>query len=395
MSPCPTITLKPGKEQSMLRFHPWVFSGAIKKMSEKPAEGQLVDVVSNEGLFLGKGHYQPSSISVRILSFQQEEIDLSFWKRRISNAWQVRKACGLTDSPATNVFRLIHGEGDDLPGLIADFYNGLLVTQMHSAGMYLERGLLAQAFREILGDRLLAIYDKSEGALPYHAPVKAVNGFIFGSGGEFIAKEYDKLFSIDYSLGQKTGFFIDQRENRRLLQEMARDREVLNMFCYTGGFSVYALAGGAKLVHSVDSSKQAIDLTRKNVLLNFGEENRHEAFATDAFDFLRQADQKYDLIILDPPAFAKHTDALKNALQGYKKLNARAIEAVRPGGIIFTFSCSQVVNRDAFRKAVFSGAAVAGRSVRILHQLSQPEDHPVNIYHPEGEYLKGLVLYVE
>jgi 23S rRNA (cytosine1962-C5)-methyltransferase len=395
MSQCPVITLKPGKEQSMMRFHPWVFSGAIKKMSEKPAEGQLVDVVSNEGDFLGKGHYQPSSISVRIISFRQEEINLAFWERRIRNAWNVRKACGLTDSSETNVFRLIHGEGDDLPGLIADFYNGLLVTQMHSAGMYLEREILAQAFKEVLGERLLAIYDKSEGALPYHAPVKAVNGFILGSCGEVTAKEHGKLFRIDYSEGQKTGFFIDQRENRRLLQQMAQDREVLNMFCYTGGFSVFALQGGAKLVHSVDSSKQAIDLTRQNIRLNFGDEIKHEAFATDAFDFLRQADNNYDLIILDPPAFAKHTDALRNALQGYKKLNARAIEAIRPGGIIFTFSCSQVVSRDAFRKAVFSGAAAAGRSVRILHQLSQPEDHPVNIYHPEGEYLKGLVLYVE
>lgn len=389
------IILKTGKDQSLLRFHPWVFSGAIKKMTGNPAEGELVDVYNNQDQFLARGHYQPSSIAVRILTFKNEAIDQDFLNRKIQKAWEVRATCGLTDHPRTNAIRLIHGEGDDLPGLIADFYDGVLVMQCHSYGMYLLRKQLADAFSYVLGNRLKAIFDKSDGTLPHQAPVKPVNEFILGHATDILVKENDNLFKIDFREGQKTGFFLDQRDNRDLLGKLSNGRKVLNMFCYTGGFSVYALRGGASLVHSVDSSKTAVEITRKNVKLNFGEDSRHEAYARDAFEFLKESDSRYDLIILDPPAFAKHNDAVRNALQGYKRLNAKAIEAIRPGGIIFTYSCSQVINRDAFRKAVFSGAAMAGRRVRILYQMSQPADHPVNIYHPESEYLKGLVLYVE
>jgi 23S rRNA (cytosine1962-C5)-methyltransferase len=398
MSNYPRIVLKPGKEASLLRFHPWVFSGAIKTIEGKPEEGALVNVFDSRGQFLALGHYQVGSIAVRIVSFEQCIADEQFWKKKLSLALEFRKVAGLAGSETTNVFRLVHGEGDGLPGLIADYYNGLLVTQMHSVGMYRTREMLANAFREIMGDKLWAIYDKSEGTLPFKAPIEKQNGYVWQgreSSGPVIVQENKLKFRIDPVTGQKTGFFIDQRENRELLRQMAGGKRVLNMFAYTGGFSVYALAGDAQLVHTVDSSKPAIEMAHANVDLNFPGDPRYAGFASDAMNFMKDIRDRYDLIVLDPPAFAKHGDALRNALKGYQRLNAKALEQIAPGGLIFTFSCSQVVSREQFRLAVFSAAAQAKRQVRILHQLSQPADHPINIYHPEGEYLKGLVLYVE
>jgi len=395
MSELPKIILKSGKDSSLLRFHPWVFSGAIKKIYGVAAEGGLVEVYDNKDQFLGVGHYQQGSIAVRILSFSPVRIDQSFWNNRIQKAFDLRKTIGLADNPQTSVYRLVYGEGDGLPGLIADLYGSVLVTQMHSVGMYLERDNLLKAFRTVLGDRITAVYDKSESTIPFHSDVKAVNGFLLGESKETEVLENGNRFLVDIQGGQKTGFFIDQRGNRNLLKEMSQGRRVLNLFGYTGGFSVYALRGGASMVHTVDSSRAAIELAQKNIELNFGSGSAHEAIAADAFEFLAGSAGQYDLIILDPPAFAKHNDVLHNALQGYKRLNAKAFEVIKPGGILFTFSCSQVVTRDAFRKIVFTAAAIAGRPVKILHQLSQPPDHPVNIYHPEGEYLKGLVLFVE
>jgi 23S rRNA (cytosine1962-C5)-methyltransferase len=390
------IILKPGKEQSMLRFHPWVFSGAIKEIKEKVTEGELVTVRSGSGEFLGTGHYQIGSIAVRIVSFREIPIDLTFWTEKILSAWNLRKASGLAGNPETNVFRLINAEGDGMPGLVVDYYNGVAVMQSHSIGMYLQRTEIAEAMHAVLGESLVAVYDKSAKTLPFKAGISPADGYVTGHPDDnHEVMEYGLRFKVDWEEGQKTGFFIDQRENRRLVQEMSAGRDVLNMFCYTGGFSFSALRGGAKTVHSVDSSAKAIELTRSNVELNFPNDPRHEAFATDAFTFLRDIRDKYDLIILDPPAFAKHRDALPQATQGYKRLNTRAFEQIKPGGIVFTFSCSQIVSREKFREAVFSAAAISGRTVRILYQLSQPADHPVNIYHPEGEYLKGLVLYVE
>ncbi|MDE6451269.1 MAG: class I SAM-dependent rRNA methyltransferase, partial [Odoribacter sp.] len=335
------------------------------------------------------------SIAIRILTFQDEAIDYDFWKRRITNAWKMRQNLGLTDSATNNVYRLIHGEGDHLPGLIVDYYAGVAVVQFHSIGMYLEKENITQALLEVMGNKLTAIYDKSESTLPYKAAITPQNGYLYGTAENFIAMENGLKFNVDWLEGQKTGFFIDQRENRSLLEKYAKDKKVLNMFCYTGGFSVYALRGGAKQVHSVDVSARAIELTKQNVALNFPDDSRHEAFTEEAFKFLENSYHKYDLIILDPPAFAKHQNVLNNAIQGYKKLNRKGIEIVKPGGIIFTFSCSQVMTKELFRQTVFTAAANTGRKVRILHQLTQPADHPVNIYHPEGEYLKGLVLYVE
>jgi 23S rRNA (cytosine1962-C5)-methyltransferase len=390
------IILKPGKEQSMLRFHPWVFSGAIKEIKEKVTEGELVTVRSASGEFLGTGHYQIGSIAVRIVSFREVPIDMTFWTEKILSAWNLRKASGLAGNPETNVFRLVNAEGDGMPGLVADYYNGVAVMQSHSIGMYLQRHEIAEAMHAVLGDSLVAVYDKSAKTLPFKAGISSVDGYVTGHPVDnHEVMEYGLRFKVDWEEGQKTGFFIDQRENRRLVQEMSSGRDVLNMFCYTGGFSFSALRGGAKTVHSVDSSAKAIELTKSNVELNFPNDPRHEAFATDAFTFLKDIRDKYDLIILDPPAFAKHRDALPQATQGYKRLNTRAFEQIKPGGIVFTFSCSQIVSREKFREAVFSAAAISGRTVRILYQLSQPADHPVNIYHPEGEYLKGLVLYVE
>jgi 23S rRNA (cytosine1962-C5)-methyltransferase len=388
------ITLKSGKDQSVRRFHPWVFSGAIKKIYGNPLEGDIVDVYDNKDTFLASGHYQPGSIAVRILTFEQIVPDIDFFRKKIKNALDYRRIAGIIDNSHTNVFRLIHGEGDSLPGLIIDYYNGVAVMQTHSVGFYRIRKEICSILTELLGEKITAVYDKSEATLPHMASVGNVNEFLFGSSGPVIVSENDFKFKIDWVAGQKTGFFIDQRENRQLLGEYSKGRDVLNMFGYTGGFSVYAMKN-ASLVHTVDSSAGAIDMANENIRLNYGDDKRHEAFKVDAFDFLNDIRNKYDLIILDPPAFAKHNNVLSNALQGYKRLNMRAIELIRPGGIIFTFSCSQVVNRENFRKSVFAAAANTGRSVRILHQMSQPPDHPVNIYHPESEYLKGLVIYVE
>ncbi len=391
----PKVFLKPGKEQSLRRFHPWVFSGAIKNLSGKIDEGDLVEVVDSHDNFLALGHYQIGSIAVRVVTFNKEVIDDGFWQKKIKQAWQLRCESGLALNNQTNAYRLVHGEGDGLPGLIIDMYDGTAVVQMHTVAMYKLRETLAEALRVVLGERLKAIYNKSEGTLPFKAGLEPENGFIWGRSTSHIALEYGLKFKVDWEKGQKTGFFVDQRENRALVEKYSGQRNVLNMFCYTGGFSFYAMRGGANLVHSVDSSERAIELTRDNVELNFPGDSRHEAFAMDAFKFLDSAHHKYDLIILDPPAFAKHLNVVQNALQGYKRLNTRAIEQIKPGGIIFTFSCSQVVSREAFRTTIFSAAARTGRNVRILHQLEQPADHPVSIYHPEGEYLKGLVLYVE
>lgn len=389
------VFLKPKKEESLLRFHPWVFSGAIQSIQGKPEEGDLVEVYGSNQRFLGVGHYQIGSIAVRILSFKPMAIDPEFWKERIATAYTLRKTLELAGAENNNTYRLIHGEGDNLPGLIVDVYAHTAVMQAHSVGMHYARQQVADALVAVLGDNIQNIYYKSEATLPYKANLGSEDGYLYGGQVEDIAMENGLSFYVDWLKGQKTGFFVDQRDNRSLLEHYAKDKSVLNMFCYTGGFSFYAMRGGAKLVHSVDSSAKAISLTNKNVQLNFPEDPRHMAYAEDAFKYLEKMGDNYDLIVLDPPAFAKHRNVLRNALQGYRKLNAIAFEKIKPGGIIFTFSCSQVVTKENFRLAVFSAAAQSGRSVRILHQLTQPADHPVNIYHPEGEYLKGLVLYVE
>lgn len=388
------IVLKSGKEQSVKRLHPWIFSGAIKKIYGDPVEGDYVDVYDNKDAFLAMGHYAPSSIAVRILSFEPVIPDMDFFRKKIKNAIAYRKAIGLLDNSHTDVYRLIHGEGDGLPGLIIDYYNGVIVMQMHSIGFFRIRKEITEIITELLKDKIVAVYDKSEGTIPHMAGVTTVNEFLYGNSGPAMVSENGYKFKIDWTSGQKTGFFIDQRENRKLLAEYSGGKNVLNMFGYTGGFSVYAMKNAA-LVHTVDSSFSAIALANENIRLNFGDDKRHESFQVDAFDYLNDIKDKYDLIVLDPPAFAKHHNVLSNALQGYKRLNIKAIEQIKPGGIIFTFSCSQVVSRENFRKSVFAAAANTGRSVRILHQLSQPPDHPVNIYHPESEYLKGLVIYVE
>ncbi|MCW3786406.1 class I SAM-dependent rRNA methyltransferase [Plebeiibacterium sediminum] len=389
------VVLKSGKDQSLRRFHPWVFSGAIKKMYGEPAEGDIVSVFDNKNEFLGLGHYQIGSIAVRIVSFTEVEVNDQFWEDKIRKAYQLRVDQGLVDDETTNAYRLVHAEGDNMPGLIIDMYDDTAVVQMHSVGMFLIKDTIDEILKKIFGDQLKAIYNKSESTIPYKAKVNPENGYTFGKSETRIALENGLKFRVDWEKGQKTGFFVDQRDNRALLEKYSKGKSVLNMFCYTGGFSFYAMRGGAKLVHSVDSSERAIELTKENVELNYPGDERHDAFAVDAFKYLDDIKDQYDLIILDPPAFAKHNNVLNNALQGYKRLNAKAFEQIKPGGIIFTFSCSQVVSKDAFRKTVFSAAAKSGRNVRILNQLTQPADHPVNIYHPEGEYLKGLVLYVE
>ena len=389
------VYLKPGKEESLKRFHPWVFSGAISRMEGEPEEGEIVDVYTSKKEFIACGHFQIGSIAVRVLSFTQGEINHEFWKKKLEVAYDLRRSLYLAGNPDNNTYRLVHGEGDNLPGLIIDIYNHTAVMQAHSVGMHVYRMEIAEALSEVMGDVIQHIYYKSETTLPFKADLGQENGFIKGGSPENIAMEYGLKFHVDWLKGQKTGFFVDQRENRHLLEQYAKGRNVLNMFCYTGGFSLYAMRGGANLVHSVDSSAKAIDLTNQNVELNFPGDTRHQAYAEDAFKYLDRMGDQYDLIILDPPAFAKHRDALRNALRGYSKLNAKAFEKIKPGGILFTFSCSQVVDKRDFRNAVFTAAAQSGRSVRILHQLTQPGDHPVNIYHPEGEYLKGLVLYVE
>jgi 23S rRNA (cytosine1962-C5)-methyltransferase len=388
------IILKSGKDQSVHRYHPWIFSGAIKKIYGDAVEGDVVEVFDNKDEFLAVGHYQPGSIAVRILSFEKADPDIDFFRAKIDTALRYRKSLGLTDNSDLNVFRIVHAEGDDLPGLIIDFYNGVAVMQMHSVGMYRMRKIFTGILRELLGRKLIAVYDKSEGTIPFMSGIKGNNEFLYGNSGPVTVTESGFKFRIDLEGGQKTGFFIDQRENRKLLAEYTGSRSVLNMFGYTGAFSVYAMKD-ARIVHTVDSSEAAIELADENIRLNYGDDKRHQSFTANAFGFLNDIKDKYDLIILDPPAFAKHNNVLSNALQGYKRLNMKVIGQIKPGGIIFTFSCSQVVTKENFRKSVFAAAANTGRKVKILHQMSQPPDHPVNIYHPEGEYLKGLVLYVE
>lgn len=389
------IYLKKGKEESLKRFHPWVFSGAIARIDEGIEEGDVVRVITYGGDFIALGHYQVGSIAVRVLSFEDVTIDDAFWSGRLLSALKMRQSIGIADNPDNNTYRLVHGEGDNLPGLVIDCYGKTAVMQAHSVGMHVCREDIAHRLVDVMGDRIDNVFYKSETTLPFKAGLGQENGFIVGGNDDNIAVENGLKFHVDWLKGQKTGFFVDQRENRGLLEHYAKDKTVLNMFCYTGGFSFYAMRGGARQVHSVDSSAKAIALTDANVGLNFPGDSRHASFCEDAFRFLDAARDKYDLIILDPPAFAKHRAALHNALKGYTRLNVKAFERIRKGGILFTFSCSQVVTKDNFRNAVFTAAALAGRNVRILHQLHQPADHPVNIYHPEGEYLKGLVLYVE
>lgn len=394
------IYLKRGKEESLNRFHPWIFSGAIHHYDGKPEEGEVVKVFTAENQYICTGHFQIGSIMVRVLSFEDKKIDKQFYAERLSIALDVRRCIGLADNPENNTYRLVHGEGDNLPGLVIDVYGHTAVMQAHSVGMHQDRQMIAEALREVMPE-VENIFYKSETTLPFKAELGQENGFLLGGSKEDIAIENGLKFHVDWLKGQKTGFFVDQRENRSLLQHYSKGRKVLNMFCYTGGFSFYAMRGGAELVHSVDSSTKAIELTRANVELNFPNDSRHTAFTDDAFKYLdgMETDEKghcmYDLIILDPPAFAKHKDALRNALKGYTRLNQKAFEKIKSGGVLFTFSCSQAVNKDQFRAAVFTAACQANRKVRILHQLHQPADHPINIYHPEGEYLKGLVLYVE
>ncbi|SFW35289.1 23S rRNA (cytosine1962-C5)-methyltransferase [Prevotellaceae bacterium HUN156] len=388
------IQLKRGKEESLKRFHPWVFSGAILRADDGIEEGELVRVVTEKGDFIAVGHYQQGSIAVRVLTFSDVAIDDEFWRSRLSSALQMRLAIGIADNADNNTYRLVHGEGDLLPGLIIDVYGETAVMQAHSIGMHLCRKEVANALIEVMQQRVKHIYYKSETTLPFMT-ADDMNGFLYGGSEDNIATENGLKFRVDWLRGQKTGFFVDQRENRSLLEHYAKGKRVLNMFCYTGGFSFYAMRGNAELVHSVDSSAKAIELTKANVELNFPGDARHEAYCEDAFKFLERAGSNYNLIILDPPAFAKHRGALHNALKGYTRLNQKAFEKIEKGGILFTFSCSQVVTKDHFRNAVFTAAALAKRKVRILHQLHQPADHPINIYHPEGEYLKGLVLYVE
>ena len=394
------VHLRRGKEESLLRRHPWVFSGAIDHISEGDtplAEGDVVDVVTRQGDFIARGHYQIGSIAVRVLTFEDEQIDAAWWYNRIAAAKQLRESLGMVENDLTTCYRLVHGEGDLLPGLVIDVYGRTAVVQCHSVGMYLSRMLIVEAIRAAYGDSIEAIYDKSSQTLPFKADLGAIDGYLWGRAAERdnVVLENGLQFKVNWEEGQKTGFFIDQRENRDLVRRYARGRKVLNTFCYTGGFSVAALAGGANEVVSIDLSERAVTLAKENVKLNFGDDARHEAIACNAVEYLKDIDDSYDLIILDPPAFAKHHKVLGNALQGYKKINVRAMQKIRPGGILFTFSCSQAVSRELFRTTIFTAAAIAGRKVRIIGQLTQPADHPINIYHPEGEYLKGLVVYVE
>ncbi len=389
------IYLRRGKEESLQRFHPWIYSGAIASIDGKPEEGDVVEVFTSQREYIATGHYQIGSIMVRVLTFDHETIDVEFYKQRLATAYKVRLCIGVADNPQNNTYRLVHGEGDNLPGLVIDIYGNTAVMQAHSVGMHQDRMIVAQALQEVMEGKIKNIFYKSETTLPFKADLGQENGFLLGGSADDIAMENGLKFHVDWLKGQKTGFFVDQRDNRSLLEHYSKDRNVLNMFCYTGGFSFYAMRGGAKCVHSVDSSQKAIDLTNANVELNFPGDPRHKAYAEDAFKYLDNMGDNYDLIILDPPAFAKHKDALRNALKGYTRINHKAFEKIQHGGILFTFSCSQVVTKDNFRAAVFTAAAQAHRKVRILHQLHQPADHPINIYHPEGEYLKGLVLYVE
>lgn len=394
------VILRPRREDSILRFHPWVFSGAISQITGSPSEGDLVAVHAADGRYLASGHYQIGSIAVRILSFDEDPSAPDFWEKMLLRAFRLRVSCGLHGSSLTNCYRLVHGEGDGLPGLIIDYYDGVCVLQAHSVGMFKARQAICEALKAVYGDALEAVYDKSSGTAPFKAGLGLVDGYLYRKPGfetdEKEVLENGNRFHVNWNEGQKTGFFLDQRENRASVGRLAKGRNVLNLFCYTGGFSIYALAGGAVHVDSVDSSRKAMDMVDRNVLLNGFDPESHTSYCADAIDFLRDVPEgKYDLMIVDPPAFAKHRGALKNALRAYQRLNAAAISKVAPGGFVFTFSCSQVVDKEAFALAVFSAAAQAGRSVRILDRLNQPADHAVNIYHPEGEYLKGLLLYVE
>ena len=400
MSKLACVHLRRGKEESLLRRHPWVFSGAIDHIAEGDkalAEGDVVDVITKGGEFIARGHYQIGSIAVRVLTFDEEAIDAKWWEERIAHAKALRESLGMVNNTDTTCYRLVHGEGDLLPGLVVDVYGRTAVVQCHSVGMYHSRLLIAEAIRKAYGEEIEAIYDKSSQTLPFKADLGAIDGYLWGrsENPDAVVLENGLKFKVNWEEGQKTGFFIDQRVNRDLVRQYSRGRKVLNTFCYTGGFSVAALAGGATEVVSIDLSERAVKLADENVRLNFGQEARHEAIACNAVEYLKDIDSDYDLIILDPPAFAKHHKVLGNALQGYKKINARALQKIRPGGILFTFSCSQAVSRELFRTTIFTAAAIAGRKVRIIGQLTQPADHPINIYHPEGEYLKGLVVYVE
>ena len=390
-----SIYLKKGKEESLNRFHPWIFSGAIHHMDDNIEEGEFVNIFTASNEFIAVGHYQIGSIAIRVLTFSKVEISYDFWCDRLSSALKMRQNVGIADNNVNNTYRLVHGEGDYLPGLVIDCYGETAVMQAHSVGMHVCRKEICRALIKVMGERIKHVYYKSETTLPFKAELGQENGFMYGGTDNDIAIENGLKFHVDWLRGQKTGFFVDQRENRNLLEHYAKGKSVLNMFCYPGGFSVYAMRGQAKLVHSVDSSAKAVELTNRNIALNFPDDLRHEAFCEDAFKYLDNNDNKYDLIILDPPAFAKHRAALRNALKGYTRLNVKGLQRIKHGGILFTFSCSQVVSKEHFRNAVFTAAAQAGRKVRILHQLHQPADHPINIYHPEGEYLKGLVLYVE
>ena len=394
------IILKRGREESLLRFHPWVFSGAIAEVQGKPAEGDIVSVNASDGTLLAYGHYQVGSIAVRVLSFDDSALRPDFWENMLSKALQVRVACGLHESESTNCYRLVHGEGDNLPGLIIDYYDGVCVMQAHSAGMFRAKKQISDALQKVYGPSLKAVYDKSSGTAPYKAGLDLIDGYMYRredfNENELVVLENGHKFMVNWTEGQKTGFFLDQRENRALVGSVAKGRNVLNLFCYTGGFSIYALNCGAKHVDSVDSSKKAMMMVDRNVALNGFDESVHTSLCCDAIEYVKSVPEgKYDLMIVDPPAFAKHRGALKNALRAYQRLNAAAISKVAPGGFVFTYSCSQVVDKEAFALAVFSAAAQCGRKVRILDRLNQPCDHSVNIYHPEGEYLKGLLLYVE
>jgi 23S rRNA (cytosine1962-C5)-methyltransferase len=395
MSGIPKIILGSGKDQSPKRFHPWIFSGAISKGNAELADGDVVEVYSNKNEYLCTGHYQKGSIAIRIFSFEQINPDTAFWKEKIQKAYNYRKAIGIIGNDDTNVYRLVYGEGDGMPGLIIDFYNGTAVLQAHSIGMHRERDKIVQALKDIYGAGLKAVYDKSKESLSDRYGEKLEDGYLFGEDKEKQVLENGNKIRVDWEEGQKTGFFIDQRENRKLVGKYAKGKKVLDCFCYAGGFSVYALKAGAAEVHSVDSSKTAIKLTDDNIQLNFGEGAKQTSHVADAFDFLKDNQNEYDVMIVDPPAFAKHRDARHQAMMGYKRLNALAIQGIKPGGIIFTFSCSQVVDKYLFHGAITAAAIETGRTVRILQYLSQPADHPISIYHPEGEYLKGMVLFVE
>lgn len=394
------IILRKGREESLRRFHPWVFSGAVAEIQGDPLEGDVVAVYASDGSFLAYGHYQIGSIAVRVLSFDDSAVRPDFWEVMLSKALNVRLACGLHGNEATDCYRLVHGEGDNLPGLIIDYYGGVCVMQAHSVGMFRAKKQITEALKKIYGNSLKAVYDKSSGTAPYKAGLELVDGYMYRSedfsDDEQIVQENGHKFIVNWTEGQKTGFFLDQRENRALVGSLAKGRNVLNLFCYTGGFSIYALAAGAVHVDSVDSSRKAMMMVDRNVELNGFDQSLHTSLCCDAIDYLKGVQEgKYDLMIVDPPAFAKHRGALKNALRAYQRLNAAAISKVASGGFVFTYSCSQVVDKEAFALAVFSAAAQAGRRVRILDRLNQPCDHSVNIYHPEGEYLKGLLLYVE